>query len=195
MGPFESTELPQLHISQFKVIPKCMQGKWRLIPDPVLARGSQCEQWDQRSPLLLVVRLHWRCCRDGAQERVGCSPTHVVKVDIRNNRWLLGMRWEEALYMYVDTALPCGLSSAPKIFTGVADAVEWIAKREGVDSVLHYLDDYLVVGLPESDECTRFLSTLTSLCARLGLPVALEKLEGLTCVLTFLGIEIDTLNM
>ena len=60
---------------------------------------------------------------------------------------------------------------------------------------MHYLDDYLVVGLPESDECACFLSTLMSLCTCLGLPIASEKLEGPACMLTFLGIEIDTLNM
>ena len=48
----------------------------------------------------------------------------------------------------MDTALPFGLRSAPKIFTAVADAVEWIAKQEGVGFVIHYLDDFLVVGPP-----------------------------------------------
>ena len=50
----------------------------------------------------------------------------LAKVDIRSvyrivpvhpeDRLLLGMMWEQALY--VDTALPFGLRSAPKIFTG-----------------------------------------------------------------------------
>ena len=69
----------------------------------------------------------------------------LAKIDVCNaycalpvhpeNRWLLGMHWEDALY--VDCTLPFGLWSAPKMFMGVADAVECIAKREGVDSVLH----------------------------------------------------------
>ena len=85
----------------------------------------------------------------------------LLKVDIHNaywvlpvhpdGRWLLGMHWEGMLY--VDTKLPFGLRSALKIFTGLANAVEWIVKLEGVDSVLHYLDDYLVVGRPKSVEC------------------------------------------
>ena len=83
------------------------------------------------------------------------------------------MCWEEALY--VDTMLPFGLRSALKIFTVLADEVKGIANREGVDSVLDYLDDYLVVGRRESDECTYFLSTLTSLCDRLGLPIVLGR--------------------
>ena len=38
-----------------------------------------------------------------------------------------------------------------------------IAKQEGLDRVLHYLDDFLAVGHSVSTECSRFLSMLTSL--------------------------------
>lgn len=37
------------------------------------------------------------------------------------DRLVLGTRWEESIL--VDTALPFGLSSAPKIFSAVADAL------------------------------------------------------------------------
>ena len=46
------------------------------------------------------------------------------------DRHLLGMMWEERVY--VDAALPFGLRSAPKIFTALADATEWIAKSQEV---------------------------------------------------------------
>jgi len=83
----------------------------------------------------------------------------MAKVDIKSayrnipvhpdDRWLLGMQWGGAVY--VDAALPFGLRSAPKIFTAVADAVEWILRSEGVNFVIHYLDDFLLVGPPNSD--------------------------------------------
>ena len=38
-----------------------------------------------------------------------------------------------------------------------------IAERKGMDSILHYLDDYLMVGRPEGSECDRFLNTSTLL--------------------------------
>ena len=60
----------------------------------------------------------------------------LAKVDIKSayrnipvqleDRWMLGMRWEGGLF--VDIVLPFGLRSAPKIFTAVADAVEWMLK-------------------------------------------------------------------
>ena len=48
--------------------------------------------------------------------------------------------------MYIDTVLPFGLRSAPLIFTAVADAVQWILEAQGVNHIMHYLDDYLVIG-------------------------------------------------
>jgi len=94
--------------------------------------------------------------------------------------------------VYVDTALPFGLRSAPKIFTAVADAVEWILRSEGVNFVIHYLDDFLLVGPPNSDECASSLAISLRVFKRLGLPVAVHKLEGPWWCLSFLGFEVDS---
>ena len=47
-----------------------------------------------------------------------------------HDRCLSGMRWEGQLF--IDAALPVGLRSAPKLFTAVADAPEWVVKSKGV---------------------------------------------------------------
>ena len=124
----------------------------------------------------------------------------MAKVDVKSmyqnvsihphDRWLMGMLWEGSLY--IDTALPFGLWSAPKIFTAVADAVEWIVRQEGVDFVFHYLDDYLVVGTPASPECAEALTALLGVFDRLGFPVAMDKLDGPWSRFTFLGFELDS---
>ena len=62
------------------------------------------------------------------------------------DRPLLGMIWDDTLY--VDASLPFGLRSAPKIFNALADTLEWILKREGVSCIFHYLDDFLIIGMP-----------------------------------------------
>ena len=56
--------------------------------------------------------------------------------------------------MYIDTVLPFGLRSAPKIFNAVADAVEWVVHSNGAAEICHYLDDILVAGAPGSSQCT-----------------------------------------
>ena len=66
----------------------------------------------------------------------------------QEDRPLLGMTWEGALY--VDAALSFGLRSAPKIFTSIADALEWRLMLEGLQQVYHYLDDFLIMAQPDS---------------------------------------------
>lgn len=51
-------------------------------------------------------------------------------------------------------------------------------KREGVRFVIHCLDDFLLIGAPDSHECEEALHVLLRICSRLGFPVAMNKLEG-----------------
>ena len=64
----------------------------------------------------------------------------LVKADIKeayrmipvhhHDQPLLGVEWDGA--MHIDLALPFGLQSAPKIFSAVADALQWILIQKGV---------------------------------------------------------------
>ena len=49
---------------------------------------------------------------------------------------------------YVDITLPFGLSSAPRIFTEVADALAFGMRSQGATYVEHYLDDFITLGPP-----------------------------------------------
>lgn len=108
-----------------------------------------------------------------------------------HDRHLLGIEWQGAYY--VDGALPFGLHFAPKIFTAVADALQWILLNEGVSIVDHYLDDFVTLGPPGSVECGHNLDRIMAICRDLGVPLATEKLEGPSQCLTFLGLKMDTL--
>ena len=57
------------------------------------------------------------------------------------------MTWKGLVY--VDITLPFGLCSTSKIFTAIADAAEWIVRQQGVEFILYYLDDFLVVSAAE----------------------------------------------
>ena len=111
----------------------------------------------------------------------------------RDDRLLLGMRWKEKLYL--DTALPFGLRSAPKIFSGVADALEWILIKAGASACMHYLDDFLTLGHAESDECKGNLDLIMRICEFLGVPLKSPKIEGPSAILIFLSILLDTYRM
>ena len=92
----------------------------------------------------------------------------------------------------MDPMLPFGLRSAPKIFTAVADAIEWCVRQRGVSYLKHYLDDFITYRPPSSSVCGRNLAILAEECKQLGATLAEEKSEGPTTTLQFLGIEVDT---
>ena len=91
----------------------------------------------------------------------------------------------------MDGALPFRLRSAPKIFTAVVDALLW---GHGVIHNMHYLDDFLILGPPNTRSCHQDLSTSLDLCDRLGFPIARHKLVDPSALLSFLGIQVDTVS-
>ena len=58
--------------------------------------------------------------------------------------------------------------------------------------LIHYLDDFLLAGPPGQPTCSESTETMLRVCEKLGIPVALDKLEGPATTITFLGITIDT---
>ena len=194
IGPLKPEEHPTVHVSRFGVIPKNHQpGKWRLIVDLSHPAGASVN--DGIEPELCSLKY---TSVDEAVELVLSSGSRAVmaKFDIESayriipvhpdDRPLLGMKWRG--HIYIDTALPFGLRSAPKVFNAVADGLAWGLANRGV-AMLHYLDNFLVVGNPE--ECSRALSLSLGHCARLGVPIATHKTEGPSPKLVFLGIELD----
>ena len=91
--------------------------------------------------------------------------------------------------MYVDALLPFGLHSAPRIFTALADALQWILQRRGVTLAWHYMTTLLYVVLPHHLSVT---DLYRSSCEELGVPLAKHKVASLASCMTVLGIEIDT---
>ena len=82
----------------------------------------------------------------------------------------------------------------PKIFNDVADALEWCVKQGGVEFLFHYLDDFAVIGPPNSRACHHALNMLKRICAELGVPLAPEKQAGPSAIITFLGNTINTIK-
>ena len=133
---------------------------------------------------------------------------YLAKIDLKGayrsvrilpeHRTLAGLRWKfandsEPVYM-VDTRLPFGARLAPIHFHKITQAVKHIMQRNGCRGITVYLDDFLIVA-PTYQECLNQMNTLIRLVRKLGFAVAWDKVEGPTTKLTFLGIEIDTLDM
>ena len=103
---------------------------------------------------------------------------------------LLGLRWRNNTY--IDRALLFDFRSAPKIFNAVANFIAWVLASRGICYLLHYLDDFLFLAVPNSFEGSDTLSTALETLHFLGILVAANKTEGPTTSLVFLGILIDT---
>jgi len=128
--------------------------------------------------------------------------TQLAKLDIQNvyciipvhlaDRRLLGMSWRG--HLYVDSVLPFGLRSAPKVFTAVADALQWIFESKGVTHIMHYLDDFILLGPPASSVCKQAQDMTLEWCSCLGVPIAAHKTEGPTTSQVFLGYLSDVIH-
>ena len=92
----------------------------------------------------------------------------------------------------MDRVLPFRLRSAPKIFTAVADMIAWALHCTGIQNHIQYLNDFLLMGAPYTEEATMALSTALNVLDHLGFPVAMHKAEGPSHCITFLGIISDT---
>ena len=129
--------------------------------------------------------------------------TLLAKIDIKSafrlipvhpsDSHLLAMEWKGGTY--IDTHLPFGLRSAPKLFNIMADLLAWILEQQGVSILMHYLNDFLTMGQPLTPECQRNLDILIQVCYLLNIPLAIQKVEGPTTCLDFLGIILDTIQM
>ena len=186
-----------IQISPLGLIPKKNKpDSWRLIVDLSSPKGASVNDGIDRSlaslayvtvehlvSLILAQGGHPLLVKADIKEAYRMVPVHP------DDHCLLGVKWEEAIY--VDERLPFGLRSAPKIFSAIADAIQWILDHQGVGPSLHYLDDFILVGVEEK-QAGWIKEELVAIFGKLGVPLEPSKLEGPATQLTFLGIEVDT---
>ena len=136
----------------FWVIPKhSTSGHWRLIVD--LSFPVDTSKNDGINPSLcsLAYARVEEVAKAEFEQGIG---TELAKADIKaayrlvpvhpQDRPLIAMQWQERVYL--DTALPFGLQSAPKLFNALADAIERCTKNQGASQLWHYLDDFITIG-------------------------------------------------
>ena len=125
VGPFSPATAPKVHINRFGAIPKGHQpGKWRLITDLSYPEGSSVN--DAIDPALCslayitVEQVAAKALSLGKGALVAKinikSAYRLVTVHLDDRKWL-GMHWDGKIY--IDSKLPFGLRSAPKIFNAV----------------------------------------------------------------------------
>jgi hypothetical protein len=130
---------------------------------------------------------------------------YIAKLDLKSayrsvqiNEWsqqVTGLKWNingEDVYLR-DTKLPFGSKLGPYIFNILSQAIKRIMYSKGYKRMTVYLDDFLCIG-ESFEECCNMLLDLLRLVRSLGFNVSYSKLVDPCQVLTFLGIEVSTID-
>ena len=128
--------------------------------------------------------------------------TLMAKVDIKVTYRLMLVHPDDAhcLVCYgaaASSRMRCYLfsfHSSPKIFNTVADELEWCLHQRGVKQVYHYLNNFITIGPLASDQCQNSINIVNKVCNTLCVPLGAQKHVGPTLCLTFLGIEINSVE-
>ena len=197
LGPYAPHECQGVVVSPIGVVPKRTPGAFRVIVDLSSPKGHSVNDNLCRH----LTHVAYSSVEDAALAMYSLGlNTELAKIDVRSayriipihpsERVFLGIQWQGDVF--IDCQLPFGLASAPAIFSALAEALEWVLVHRGVRGVIHYLDDFLLLGAPGSGECTRALALTRATCKELGVPLADDKIEGPTSSLTFLGIRLSS---
>ena len=197
----DPSTLPCVHTSPFGVIPKKHRpGKWRLMVGFSAPDGHSVNDFIEKE----LSTLSYISIDNIAQVVLQLGKgTLLGKMDVKeafrlvpvhpSDRLLLGMVWKGDLY--IDKVLPFGLRTAPLLFTALADALEWVIRKRGVNWVFHYIDDFIFAGSPTSSQWSVAMAAAMQVCTELGIPIEPKRNEGPATTLSVLGIEFDTEDM
>lgn len=203
-GPFARKPFLAMCISPIGCVPKKNSGKVRVIHHLSYPHGGDSVNAAiVEEPLRLPTFGH--AARTVVQFGEGAL---LIKLDVsaaykqvpvRREDWpLLGFLWEKQYYY--ERVLPFGLRSSCRLWDLYAAALHYFLYHQlGTQcrrQVIHYVDDFLFIVEPgKMKEARGMLARAQEMCARLGLPLADEKTEGPCTMLTFLGIELDSVKL
>ncbi|XP_077338353.1 uncharacterized protein LOC143983017 [Lithobates pipiens] len=200
-GPFEVQPWGDLVVSPLGVVPKKEPGKFRLIHHLSFPKGGSVNDFIDPEACTVsytsfdaAVRWVRRYGRGALMAKADVESAFRLLPVHPDSFRLLGCHWRGKFY--VDLCLPMGCSISCAYFEAFSSFLEWVVRDvSGLESVIHYLDDFLCVGPPASNVCAILLSTLQHIAGRFGVPLAGDKTEGPVTELNFLGIVIDSMAM
>lgn len=99
-------------------------------------------------------------------------------------------RFDGRVYQFA--AMPFGLSTAPRVCTQLLSVVNFALARAGICDI-RYLDDFFLIGHSRSD-MQRDLALAQSIISQFGLVVNPDKTEGPSQRLSFLGVQLDSVE-
>ena len=107
-----------------------------------------------------------------------------------------GFAWDmgDGKKFYKSNRLTFGLKCAPYIFNRISDFIVAVAEAYGVERIVNYLDDFIIVA-GSAEECLRQRNVLIEVMQYMGFVISKEKVTEPNRVCVFLGITIDSEKM
>ena len=156
-------------LAALEVITKSHQlNKWHLIFDLSSPSGHSVNDGIPKE----LCSMSYISVDDAVHKILGTGPCSLLaNIDIKSAFLLIPVHPADRQLLEcrgIDTCLPFGLQSVPRLFNIAADLLKWILKDWGITIVIHYPDNFLTIGSPESVECQKNLKILKDVCHTLG---------------------------
>ena len=200
-GPFLCPPFPTFRCSPLALIPKKTEGEFRLVLNLSYPLNNSVNDFIDKE----FCTVRYSSIDDAVKmvQKLG-SRALLSKADIKSAFRLLkiwpgdfdqlGFSFDDKFYF--DKCLPMGASVSCSLFEKFSTALHWYtASLSPHKNILHYLDDFLFGGEANTTQCSDLLNIFQDVCQKWGVPLADEKTVQPTEIITFLGIEFDTIAM
>ena len=189
-----------LHISPFMTRDKAQSELRRTIIDLSWPKGQAVNDGVNKSIYFgSQFEMHYRTVNKIVKQLNAIGPVaNIFKVDIsrafRHIRIdpgdidLLGLQHQGKYFL--DLSLPLGYKLGSFFFMKISDAVCYIMKNNGHNSLLNYIDDLIYTALPST--INNSYQFLLDLLQQLGLDISSKKLHPPSTQAVCLGILFDT---
>lgn len=180
-GPFQLPPFHNFHISPLGVVPKRKSNEFCIIHHLLFPKGDSLN--DELDDALCSVSYS---TFEGVVVKIrSYGPGALLaKADIKSAFRLLpisllafnalGFYFDECYFF--DKSLPMGCSVSCAYFETFSTFLHWVLCGEsGMDSVVHYLDDFLFIGPHGSAACGQLLQTFRGISSTFGVPLVEEK--------------------
>lgn len=200
-GPFPSPPFPTFRVSPISLRPKKSSSDYRLIHNLSYPPNNSVNDYIDR----IHCKVKYSSIDDAVRMIQELGPGALLaKCDIKSAFRLLrlspsefdltGFKFENQYYYDKNLIQGCGISC--QVFESFSTILHWyVEKQTSNKNILHYLDDFLFGGKSESSICKESLDIFQESCELWGVPLAHEKTVLPTEIITFLGIEFNTIEM
>jgi hypothetical protein len=196
LGPFVAPPFEIFQCSPVGLVPKKDKDSFRVIHHLSYPEGKSVN--DHIPPE--STKVSYQSVSDAIEMLTSiCPAAFMAKTDIEHafriipihpdDHHLFLFQWENEIY--VDTVLAMGCASSCRIFEAFSDALAWIAREKLDIHSVHYLDDFLLGSVSEQVGNLQ-LSHFLDMCSDIGVPISSRKTFYPSTVITFLGVELDT---